>query len=158
MASGVAPATHPPRDPPASRRRDLRRAPLLASYRPGRGAVRTSVRSGLPLHADDSFHCGTLACRLRARVCIARQLRSERELGGDLAPRSSRRKRGIGIEFAHCRSDRCAQGRAIREALGDDGATIVRHGDRDDWGVQVPRLVAWLALGEPPTIDDHLAD
>lgn len=112
------------------------------------------MRSALPVLPDDRFRCEALACWLRARVCVRRQIEVERDLAGDLAPGSSRRKRGIGPQFPACW--RCRQGAAIRRRLGDDCATEVRTGDR---GPEAYRVL-WAALrelppGEPMTID-HL--
>lgn len=96
---------------------------------------------------DALFECVALRCRLRGRVCVRRQVEVERELQGDLAPRSSRRKRGIGPEFVLCW--RCPQGAAIRAELGDEVADVVRTGGRGDVAVTGPLLRAWLMWAAP---------
>lgn len=103
------------------------------------------------------FRCIALDCALRPAVCIRRQIETAREMAGDLEPRSSRRKRGIGVTFPTCRGDLCAQGAAIRERFGDRGAATIRTGARNDWDEQAPRLQAWRRLGVAPTIDSALA-
>lgn len=110
------------------------------------------------VHPDIPFRCVALCCTLRPAVCVARQLLAARELEGDLRPRSSRRKRGLAVTFPTCRSDVCAQGCAIREALGDECAASVRIGGRDDLAEQVGRLVEWVRLPTPPTIDSRLGN
>jgi hypothetical protein len=105
------------------------------------------------LDPDELFECTALRCVLRRRVCVRRQVEVERELRGDLAPRSARRKRGLSVEYPACRG--CAQGAAVRAELGDACADLVRTGGRSDAGL----LTAWAAwLREHPPGDDQILD
>lgn len=55
--------------------------------------------------------CRTLGCKsLLARVCVARQAASD-------AQRTRDTWRGQGFDYPHCVTEKCAQGRAIRNAL-----------------------------------------
>lgn len=56
------------------------------------------------------FECRTLGCTLQHLDCLLRQLRSEHELTTDI-------ERGQAPEYPSCRTETCAQGRRIREAL-----------------------------------------
>lgn len=100
----------------------------------------TAPRPLAPKDVDSGasyFHCPHQDGNLFARVCVARQLESERELRGrekkaDPELRRHDRKRGVAPEFIFCRSERCPEGRRIRELLGDIAGETVRHGDNTD--------------------------
>jgi hypothetical protein len=63
------------------------------------------------LQPQDVFDCATLSCRgMTVATCVTRQLVSE-------AQRTRDTWRGEAGEFPHCVTERCAQGRCIREAL-----------------------------------------
>ncbi len=72
--------------------------------------------SGLPprpwrVHPESRFDCTTLGCQgLQVKVCVARQLASEKQ-------RTKDSWRGEGGDFPHCVTEKCAQGRGLREAL-----------------------------------------
>lgn len=71
---------------------------------------------GLPprpwrIEPDDVFDCVALGCKgLSARTCVARQQATD-------AQRTQQASRGQGTDYPLCDSRKCAQGRAIREAL-----------------------------------------
>jgi hypothetical protein len=54
--------------------------------------------------------CAALKCTVPARVCVVRQLASE-------VQRTQDRHRGEASDYPRCVTERCAQGRGIREAL-----------------------------------------
>jgi hypothetical protein len=61
-----------------------------------------------------------LDCGITGLECVARQIKSEREVGkAPPKPRSSPAKRGRVSTFVVCRTDACAVGACMRNALGD---------------------------------------
>lgn len=83
------------------------------------------------------FRCTSQKGSLFARVCVKRQVESERQLGGrekkpDPELRRHDKKRGVAADFVGCRSEICPEGRRIRELLGDDVGETVRHGEYHD--------------------------
>lgn len=70
---------------------------------------------GLPLrpwrlYADSEIDCRALGCSLSAGVCVTRQLASQ-------VQRTKDTWRGEASSYPTCVTERCAQGRGIREAL-----------------------------------------
>jgi hypothetical protein len=67
------------------------------------------------LKGDDYIECVALGCDVPARVCVARQKASD-------AQRTKDTWRGEASEYPSCVTERCAQGRGVREALepGED--------------------------------------
>jgi hypothetical protein len=96
---------------------------------PGRDVARHKVRRpGGPLPnaavttPSSRFWCTTLGGELCAGHCVMRQQKSEEELTRDTD------SRGLGLTFPPCRTDRCEQGRSIREIVGDQQMVKRRHG------------------------------
>jgi hypothetical protein len=80
---------------------------------------------GLPprpwrIYADNVVCCRTLQCTLRASQCVARQLASDIQKTKDTW-------RGEASSYPHCVTERCAQGRGVREAL-DPTAKVAWRG------------------------------
>jgi hypothetical protein len=80
---------------------------------------------GLPprpwrLAPDDRIACKLLGCNVPAATCVARQVASD-------AQRTRQVSRGQGTDFPTCVTERCAQGKGIREAL-DDRAEVAWKG------------------------------
>lgn len=83
------------------------------------------VADGLPprpwrIYATDRFHCFTLAAEVEACRCVARQRASDVQQTNDTW-------RGQASEYPSCVTSRCAQGRAVREAL-DPSAEVAWRG------------------------------
>jgi hypothetical protein len=95
--------------------------------------VGLAIVSSLPIAPQSLIRCSTLACSLRAQICVVRQLASDRQRTHDTW-------RGIASEYPSCRTDRCAQGKAVREAL-EASAT----GSRRAWAGEGPGG-RWLPL------------
>lgn len=57
------------------------------------------------------FRCQSLGCTLKVGTCVLRQQISD-------AQRTRTASRGQGTQYPHCVTERCAQGRGIRLALG----------------------------------------
>jgi hypothetical protein len=135
------------------------------------GAIACWVSSALlappePHLVSDTFHCSTLHATVRARVCIVRQLRSEEQVTRDTW-------RGQGSDYPSC-TQRCAQGCAIRAALGGEllRADVrgplrgsrgfgLRRRERPDLSEQVVararlRVVGLLEI--PPSLDEPPPD
>jgi hypothetical protein len=106
---------------------------------------------------DTVFDCRALGCQFTARICVTRQMASDLQ-------RTKDTWRGEASIYPRCVTERCAQGRGIREAL-DPAAGVTWHGagpgkrfepSRRD-AVEVARARARLracgALDEAPTID-----
>jgi hypothetical protein len=88
-------------------------------------ALWVHVADGLPprpwrLYATSRFHCFTLAAEVEACRCVARQRASEVQKTQDSW-------RGQASEHPSCVTERCAQGRAVREAL-DPSVTVTFKG------------------------------
>lgn len=122
-----------------ARRRELlaRRRALLASAPPGwePAALRLWVvdADGLPprpwrVRLDDVVECATLGCDVPAHICVTRQKASESQ-------RTKDTWRGEASEYPCCVTERCAQGRGIREALEPQevGAGWRREGPGKRW-------------------------
>lgn len=59
---------------------------------------------------NSEVRCATLGCTVMARVCVARQAASDSQRTRDTW-------RGQGFDYPNCVTERCAQGRAVRDAL-----------------------------------------
>ncbi len=107
---------------------------------------------------ETRFDCVALSCRgMKVSVCVARQIASG-------AQRTRDTWRGQGSEFPTCVTERCAQGRAIREAtsgwlerrpepfLGNRRSPAVQRALNETRARR--RLERVGLLGDVPTIDD----
>jgi hypothetical protein len=140
----------------------LRPPPSHSDPTPGQLALWVVDADGLPprpwrVHPHDLVGCATLHAIVPAHVCVARQLASE-------VQRTNDTWRGQGSSYPSCVTERCAQGRGIREAM-DPGAHVTWRGHgaggrvekrRSDLPEQYRarlRLAAVGLLDETPTID-----
>jgi hypothetical protein len=112
------------------------------------------------IRPHDTFHCVALHCEeTPAHVCVARQKASEVQRTKDTC-------RGEASDYPHCVTERCAQGRGIREALDPDHPVEWRGagpGKRFSRGATSKRKASQLAardrlaavglLDVPPTVD-----
>lgn len=72
----------------------------------------------LIIHPAHVIVCRTLGCEvLPAGVCVARQVASE-------VQRTKDTWRGNAGDYPHCVTEKCAQGRAVREALDPTAAAL----------------------------------
>jgi hypothetical protein len=112
--------------------------PAVAPVPVGVPALKTVLR--LPVRtAEDRFLCASYRCDLAARVCVQRQSATEeRRTGSHGRAYVARRVPG---HLAWCASGKCAQGAAIRAAVGEVAAP--RKQD------QVAQLAARKAKARP---------
>ncbi len=84
------------------------------------------------LNGDLTFTCPHLACSLRFRVCVGRQLENERRLSKRKrrarSDGNTNRKRGRTPEHPSCQTHHCVLGAAIRSTFGDGVAAEVKSG------------------------------
>lgn len=120
---------------------------------------------GLPprpwrVHPDTPFDCKALGCKgLLARMCVARQRVSEMQRTNDTW-------RGEAPKYPSCQTERCAQGRGIRQALDVEVTWVgVGSGKRIEQGRRTGaqeaarrRLKLVGLLDQVRTLDDEESD